>query len=142
MTKVTVQVAMIAALIFGSSLASAQKGSDLMNEPECQGQPALNSIKFADEFFGDIRDGKKVATTRLRVRCYAAGSVIEMQSPDGTPRGTIKITEVSKTKFEDLTDAHARLENCTLKELQEGLYEIYGPDVKTQPLSFVEFKVP
>lgn len=112
---------------------------DLMREPECQGQKPTGTIKFNDEFFAEIESGKKVATTRLGVRCFATNSKVDMQSLAGKVVGTIKIVRVSKIQFDDLTDAHAKKENATLKELQEGLLEIYGPEVKSKPLSFVEF---
>lgn len=141
MNRITGLLFAIVSSLFAITSQSAQS-SDLMGAPECKDRPALDSIKFNNEFFSDIESGKKVATTRIRIRCYQAGSTVKMLDQANTDKGAAQITKVSKLTFAQLTEDHAKKENCTLQELQEGLLEIYGPEVKTSDLSFVEFQIP
>lgn len=112
---------------------------DLSKLKECKGQTPPDKIAFNAEFFEPILAGRKIATTRKGIRCFKAGQVVKALDTDGKEHFKLKIKKVLQKTFDTLDDKIAKAEDATLKELQDGLVEIYGEEIKTMPLSVIYF---
>ncbi len=96
-------------------------------------------MSFNQEFLESIFKSQKTATTRKGTRCYKPGTIVEMIDTQKQSQGFLKITKVEFLGFKALHKKLAKAENCSLKELREGLIEIYGQEIKAEPLTAIYF---
>ena len=115
--------------------------NDLTNKPECKNAQPPQNIVFNNEFFESIRSGRKIATTRKGIRCFKAGQIVSALDNEKNEVLKLTIKEVLEKTFYTLDEKTARAEDATLEELQIGLVEIYGEEIKNSPLSVIYFQL-
>jgi len=105
----------------------------------CRGPAQTKPLSFLNEFFEPMAKGEKVATTRKGERCYRVGSVVPAINEQKEEVGSLKIKKVRVIKFSEIDASLAKAEGATVKELKEGLVEIYGEEIKKADLTAIYF---
>jgi cytidine deaminase len=99
-------------------------------------------VRFNPRYYDAVRDGSKTATTRFEDSNAVGPAWLLFEFDDGYRRLPGFVESIEAKRFDDITDADAQLEGCTVAaELQEGLRGHYPRIQNDSLVEVVRFRV-